>query len=108
MTIATGKRFGPYEILSSVGAGGMGEVYRARDTRLDRVVAIKVLPNHLTSNAELRPRFVAERPGARPAILQFGSKSFAAAHPSGAMFVEGVVRRQRTPAGCYVGLPSFF
>ena len=60
MTIATGTRFGPYEILSAIGAGGMGEVYRARDTRLDRIVAIKVLPNHLATNTELRQRFERE------------------------------------------------
>ena len=50
MPILPGKRLGPYEILSAVGAGGMGEVYRAKDTRLDRIVAIKVLPDHLSSN----------------------------------------------------------
>ena len=44
MPIITGKRLGPYEILSAIGAGGMGEVYRAKDTRLDRIVAIKILP----------------------------------------------------------------
>jgi serine/threonine protein kinase len=44
-----GLRLGPYEILSAIGAGGMGEVYRAKDTRLDRIVAIKVLPPHLRS-----------------------------------------------------------
>src|SRR5712691_3401447 len=60
MTIATGTRLGPYEILSPLGAGGMGEVYRARDTRLDRTVAIKVLPDHLSTNAELRQRFERE------------------------------------------------
>ena len=43
MPILPGRRLGPYEILSAIGAGGMGEVYRARDTRLDRIVAIKVL-----------------------------------------------------------------
>src|SRR5438128_1266954 len=43
MTLASGKKLGPYEILSSAGAGGMGEVYRARDTRLDRTVAIKII-----------------------------------------------------------------
>jgi Tol biopolymer transport system component len=48
---------GPYEIISTIGAGGMGEVYRARDTRLDRTVAIKVLPEHLSSNPQLRERF---------------------------------------------------
>src|SRR6202051_5017416 len=57
MTILPGRRLGPYEILSAIGAGGMGEVYRARDTRLDRIVAIKVLPAHLADRAELRERF---------------------------------------------------
>jgi serine/threonine protein kinase len=60
MTLAIGTRLGPYEILSPIGAGGMGEVYRARDTRLDRIVAIKVLPDHLSSNVELRQRFERE------------------------------------------------
>jgi serine/threonine protein kinase/Tol biopolymer transport system component len=60
MTLAIGTRLGPYEIISPIGAGGMGEVYRARDTRLDRIVAIKVLPDHLSSNPELRQRFERE------------------------------------------------
>ncbi|MGH9389034.1 MAG: protein kinase domain-containing protein, partial [Vicinamibacteria bacterium] len=60
MTLATGSRLGPYEILSPLGAGGMGEVYRAKDTRLDRTVAIKVLPVHLSQNAEVRQRFERE------------------------------------------------
>jgi serine/threonine protein kinase len=60
MTILPGKRLGPHEILSSIGAGGMGEVYRARDTRLDRIVAIKVLPVHLANRSELRERFERE------------------------------------------------
>ena len=50
----------PYEILSSLGAGGMGEVYRAKDTRLDRTVAIKILPEHLSSNPQRRERFERE------------------------------------------------
>src|SRR6476660_3611318 len=57
MPLATGTRLGPYEILAPIGAGGMGEVYRARDTRLDRTVAIKVLPAHLSGNPQLRERF---------------------------------------------------
>src|ERR1700674_1653272 len=60
MAILPGKRLGPYEILSAIGAGGMGEVYRARDTRLDRIVAIKVLPTHLADEPERRERFERE------------------------------------------------
>src|SRR5229473_2580578 len=60
MAILPGRRLGPYEILSAIGAGGMGEVYRARDTRLDRIVAIKVLPAHLAERSELRERFERE------------------------------------------------
>jgi len=60
MPILPGRRLGPYEILSAIGAGGMGEVYKARDTRLDRIVAIKVLPTHLADRAELRERFERE------------------------------------------------
>ncbi len=55
MALADGTRLGPYEILSPIGAGGMGEVYRAKDTRLDRTVAIKVLPSHLSGDAEPTP-----------------------------------------------------
>src|SRR5207245_3217674 len=60
MAILSGKRLGPYEILSAIGAGGMGEVYRARDTRLERTVAVKILPDHLSDRAELRERFERE------------------------------------------------
>src|SRR5713226_6679005 len=60
MGLRTGTRLGPYEILSAIGAGGMGEVYRARDTRLDRIVAIKVLPAHLADDPERRERFERE------------------------------------------------
>jgi serine/threonine protein kinase len=60
VAISSGTRLGPYEILSPAGAGGMGEVYRAKDTRLDRIVAIKVLPSHLSSNPDLRQRFERE------------------------------------------------
>ena len=57
MELAEGTRLGPYEVIAAVGAGGMGEVYRARDTRLDRSVAIKILPSHLSRTPELKSRF---------------------------------------------------
>ena len=60
MTLAAGAKLGPYEIVSPVGAGGMGEVYRARDTRLDRLVAIKVLPEAFMADADRRARFERE------------------------------------------------
>src|SRR5262244_3806635 len=60
MSLSAGTRLGPYEVLSPVGAGGMGEVYKAKDTRLERTVAIKVLPQHLSASAEARQRFERE------------------------------------------------
>src|SRR2546427_495860 len=60
MSLPAGTKLGPYEIQSPLGAGGMGEVYRARDTRLERTVAIKVLPNHLSSDPESKQRFERE------------------------------------------------
>jgi eukaryotic-like serine/threonine-protein kinase len=57
MALTSGTNLGPYEIQSPLGAGGMGEVYRARDTRLDRTVAVKILPPHLANNPEARQRF---------------------------------------------------
>src|SRR5437773_10156673 len=55
--LTPGTKLGPYEILAQIGAGGMGEVYKGRDSRLNRIVAIKVLPQHLSLNAEMRERF---------------------------------------------------
>ncbi|HEV2117468.1 MAG TPA: serine/threonine-protein kinase, partial [Terriglobales bacterium] len=60
MSLAAGTKFGPYEIVAPLGAGGMGEVYRARDTRLERTVAIKVLNSQLVASPELRARFERE------------------------------------------------
>ena len=60
MGLPSGTKLGPYEIQAPLGAGGMGEVYRARDTRLDRTVAIKVLPEHLSATDDLKQRFERE------------------------------------------------
>src|SRR5687767_12390567 len=60
MTLPPGTRVGPYEVLAPIGAGGMGEVYRARDTRLDRDVAIKILPDLFATDAERLARFERE------------------------------------------------
>src|SRR5437763_6219131 len=60
MPLSAGTKLGPYEVQSAAGAGGMGEVYRARDTRLNRQVAIKVLPSHLASSPDLKQRFERE------------------------------------------------
>jgi Tol biopolymer transport system component len=60
MSVSAGTRLGPYEVLAPLGAGGMGEVYRARDTRLERTVAIKLLPEGATPDSDARRRFAAE------------------------------------------------
>src|SRR5450631_209483 len=57
MALTSGTKLGPYEIQSPLGAGGMGEVYRARDTRLERTVAVKILPSHLSEDPESKQRF---------------------------------------------------
>src|SRR5262245_34253657 len=57
MALPAGSRLGPYDIQSALGAGGMGEVYKARDTRLDRIVAIKILPESLAADPQFRERF---------------------------------------------------
>jgi len=60
MALSVGTRLGPYEIVAPIGAGGMGEVYKATDSRLERTVAIKVLPEHLAESAERKARFERE------------------------------------------------
>src|ERR1700758_2268339 len=60
MSLAAGTKLGPYEVVGPLGAGGMGEVYKARDTRLERTVAIKVLPQQLSASPESRQRFERE------------------------------------------------
>src|SRR5215472_7405346 len=60
MPLSSGSKLGPYEIVAPIGAGGMGEVYRARDTRLERSVAIKILPGHLSVSPDAKQRFERE------------------------------------------------
>ena len=81
MTLTSGTRLGPYEVLNSLGAGGMGEIYRARDTRLDRVIAIKVLPERMAKDSYALARFVREAKAVAAlshpnilAIYDFGSE----------------------------------
>lgn len=74
MSVASGTRFGPYEIIAPIGAGGMGEVYKARDTRLDRVVAIKVLPSEKAGDAERKLRFLQEAKAASALNADFSTQ----------------------------------
>ena len=60
MPLDPGTRLGPYSVTAKIGEGGMGEVYKARDTRLDRTVAIKVLPEHVANDPDLKQRFERE------------------------------------------------
>src|ERR1044071_1484105 len=60
MPLSVGDKLGPYEILALIGAGGMGEVYRATDTRLHRTIAIKILPSDKVADADRRERFLQE------------------------------------------------
>src|SRR6516165_4242041 len=60
MSLVSGTRLGPYEIVAPVGAGGMGEVYKAKDTRLDRTVAVKILPSRGAAKPDARQRFERE------------------------------------------------
>src|ERR1700693_5448912 len=73
MALLTGTKLGPYEIVAPLGAGGMGEGYRARDTRLGREVAIKVLPTHLAENSEAKQRLGTPKLLFRANIAPMGS-----------------------------------
>ena len=79
MTLRAGLTLGPYEIVGPLGAGGMGEVYKAKDTRLERTVAIKVLPEHLAKSAERKQRFEREA----KIISKLNSRTFALFMTSG-------------------------
>ena len=104
MPLSSGTKLGPYEIVSALGAGGMGEVYRARDSRLDRTVAIKVLPSHHSSDSALRQRFERE---ART-ISQFSHPNICTLHDIGTHdgldylvmeYIEGETLEQRLSKG---------
>jgi len=70
MGLAKNTRFGPYEVIALLGAGGMGEVYRARDLRLKREVALKILPQEVAADPDRRRRFELEAHTVRPSITQ--------------------------------------
>src|SRR5690349_5066204 len=106
MPLAAGQRLGPYEILSPLGAGGMGEVYKARDTRLDRTVAIKVLPELFADDPDRAARFEREARAvaalSHPNILaihDFGTTATAGGRPGLSYAVmellEGETLRER-------------
>ena len=65
MSLEIGQKLGPYEIVEQAGAGGMGEVYKAKDTRLDRTVAVKILPANIAGSAEFKERFERSKLGRR-------------------------------------------
>src|SRR2546421_4499455 len=99
MTIAGGTRLGRYEIVSKIGEGGMGEVYRAQDTKLDRKVALKILPADLASNRDRMDRFVREAKSAaalsHPNIAQiFEIGEHDGTHFIAMEFVDGFTLRQ--------------
>ena len=74
MGLVSGTRIGPYELVSMLGSGGMGEVYKAKDTRLDRTVAIKVLSDRIAGDAELRARFEREAEAYLHALRSIGTR----------------------------------
>jgi hypothetical protein len=103
-SLSAGTRLGPFEIVAPLGAGGMGEVYRARDTRLDRDVAIKVLPKNLAENAEALARFEREAKAvaalSHPHILAIHDFGVAEGIAYAAVeLVEGETLRQKLESG---------
>ena len=103
--LTTETRLGPYEIVSHLGSGGMGEVYKARDTRLDRTVAIKVLAAHHWENPTVKKRFERE---AR-AISQLSHSHICALYDIGEVDVEsiGAIVRETSPVAATAGKISY-
>src|SRR5271154_5512405 len=104
MTLATGSRLGPYEILAGIGAGGMGEVYRARDSKLGRDVALKVLPEAFARDADRMARFQREAKVLaslnHPNIASiYGLEDSGATHALVMELVEGPTLADRIRAG---------
>jgi len=104
MTLTSGTKLGPYEVVAPAGAGGMGEVYRARDTRLNRDVAVKILPAAFSRDPERMRRFQQEA----QAVAALNHPSILAIHDFGehdgspyivVEFLEGETLRQRLGAG---------
>jgi serine/threonine protein kinase len=89
LALIPGARLGPYEILSPLGAGGMGEVYKARDTKLGRDVAIKILPDAFVSDPERVARFQREAKTGEPTFLTPGAVIAAGAYYTEAAFHHG-------------------
>src|SRR5579864_5847538 len=104
MALSLGERLGPYEILAPIGSGGMGEVYRTRDTRLNREIAIKVLPEHLADDPDALARFECEAKAvaalAHPNILVLYDVGAAnGVHYAVTELLEGETLRERLDLG---------
>ena len=102
VALPPGTRLGPYEILAPLGAGGMGEVYKARDTRLDRTVAIKVLPAALAADPQFRERFEREARAISRSTIRTSARSTTSVEQDGTDVPRHGVSRGRDagrPAG---------
>jgi hypothetical protein len=102
LSLAAGTKLGPYEVVAPIGAGGMGEVYKARDTRLNRTVAVKVLPSHLSSSADVRQRFEREA----QTISQFSHPHICALYDVGREGETEYLRQNRNDAAAGRRLPG--